>query len=206
MIVLCSDGPSAAAMMIASTSSGRACIISSTRCVTRSNQPSRYPDNRPTMTPMPLPSAIAPSATGERDARAVDDAAVHVAAHEIGAEPVLPARPRQRVRGVGRERVVHRDVRREGRGEQEQHHDHRAGRAKRVAAYEEADAVPARADIGAGRRQFGLKIGRAHVVPDLPVQSPYLMRGSSAAYSMSTMKFTVTTTIAMNMTRFCTIG
>ena len=40
-IVLRKDGPSAAAMMIAMTSSGRACIISRKRWVIRSNQPSR---------------------------------------------------------------------------------------------------------------------------------------------------------------------
>ena len=73
------------------------------------------------------------------------------------AEPMLPARLRQRGRGVGRERIVHRDVRREGRGEQEHRHDDRAGRAERIAADEEAHRAPAGADIGAGCRQFGLK-------------------------------------------------
>jgi hypothetical protein len=61
--VFCRDGPSAAAMMIASTSKGSACIISRIRWVIRSNQPSRYPDNSPTTTPIPEPSSIAPRLT-----------------------------------------------------------------------------------------------------------------------------------------------
>src|SRR5262249_2672148 len=36
--------------------------------------------------------------------------------------------------------------------------------------------------------------------------SAYLMRGSSAAYNRSTRKFVKTTMMAMNITRFCTIG
>ena len=39
-----------------------------------------------------------------------------------------------------------------------------------------------------------------------PHQSEYLIRGSRAAYSRSTRKLTTTTMIAMNITKFCTIG
>ena len=46
--------------------------------------------------------------------------------------------------------------------EQEQSHDQRADRAKRIAAHEEAQRALAGADMGTGRREFGLEIERAH--------------------------------------------
>ena len=112
-------------------------------------QPERDPDGRA--------EQHRADADRERDARAVDDAAVDVAAHEVAAEPVRRARPRQRRGGIGRQRIVDRDVGRERGGEHEQKHDHRADRAQRVAPDEEAHRAPAGADMGAGGESSALK-------------------------------------------------
>ena len=57
-------------------------------------------------------------ADGERDARAVDDAAEHVAAHEVGAQHSARRRARaSETRGVGRERVERGDAVGEERGQ-----------------------------------------------------------------------------------------
>ena len=63
MMVLGSDGPSEAAITRAITSSGSDCMMSSTRCTSRSNQPPKKPDIRPIATPIRQPSAVAPTLT-----------------------------------------------------------------------------------------------------------------------------------------------
>ena len=96
MMVLVSDGPSEAAMTSAITSSGSDCMMSIRRWTRRSNQPPKKPDIRPMLHADEAAEHGGADADGQRDARAVDDAAEHVAAHEVGAQhsagrPAAPA-------------------------------------------------------------------------------------------------------------------
>ena len=91
MMVLVSEGPSEAAITSAITSSGSDCMMSIRRCTSRSNQPPKKPDIRPMVDADQAAEHGGADADGQRDARAVDDAAEHVAAHEVGAQHVLAA-------------------------------------------------------------------------------------------------------------------
>jgi hypothetical protein len=88
MIVLVSDGPSDAAITSAITSSGSDCMMSMSRCTSRSNQPPKKPEASP------IPDAEETAEEGcadrhrQRNARTEDEARNDVPAHEIGAEDV----------------------------------------------------------------------------------------------------------------------
>ncbi len=118
----------------------------------------------------------------QRRARAVEDAAQGVAAVLIGAEPVQGGGRRQRARQVLLVRVERRHQRREHRQRQEQHGDRQS--EARARAEQRAPDHP-------GRRRDGGAHAR-------------LIRGSSAAYRMSTARFTSTNTTAMNSAPACT--
>ena len=91
-------------------------------------------------------------ADNQRDARAVHDPRVDVAAEMIGAEPVLRAQPGERGGGVGRDGIVRlENVREDGR---QQHHEdqHAAGGAERLLLREARENdPPSGARAGAGR-------------------------------------------------------
>ena len=107
MIMLGSDGPSAAVMTSASTSSGRACSISVTRWNTRSTQPEQITGHQADHDADRRAERGRADADGERDARAVDDPAPDVAAERIGSEPVLRASgSASAMRGIDAERIV----------------------------------------------------------------------------------------------------
>ena len=63
MMVLGSDGPSAAVITSAMTSSGSDCIMSMKRCTIRSYQPPKYPEVSPMVTPNRQPSPVEPTPT-----------------------------------------------------------------------------------------------------------------------------------------------
>ncbi len=105
-------------------------------------------------------------ADSERDAGAVDDAAIDVAAEGIGAQPMRGAGRRQGQRRVDRQRIVGRDEVREERGEDEERHDRRPDGAQRVATREEERRAPASLDSGAGPGQLDLVILDMHVAPN----------------------------------------
>src|SRR6185437_4687910 len=78
----------------------------------------------------------------ERDARAVYDAAVDVAPHLIGAEPMQMTRRQQRDRGIGSDRIERSNEIGEDRGEYEHRHDGGAYHAERVRGGVIADVRP----------------------------------------------------------------
>ena len=79
----------------------------------------------------------------QRDARAVDDAREHIAAHEIGAERVLVAGGGERRARIGGQRIVGGDGVGEHGGGHEGNHDERADGAQRIAPHEEQQPRPA---------------------------------------------------------------
>ena len=120
----------------------------------------------------------------QRRARAVEDAAQRVAAVLVGAEPVQRRRRRQRVRQVLLVRIERRDQRRED-GQRQEHRRDRQTEPRAGAPQRTADHTGRRRDGGAHAR---------------------LMRGSSAAYRISTTRFTSTNNTAMNSAPACTTG
>ena len=163
MMVLGSDGPSEAAMTSAMTSSGSDCMMSIRRCTRRSNQPPKKPDISPMATPIRQPSAVAPTRDHQRDARAIDDAAEDVAAHEVGTEQMAVAGRGQGGACVGRERVVGGDGVGKECGRHEQDHDQRADGAQRIAAHEEQRGATPAADVGSRPRQLDIVIDDRHL-------------------------------------------
>src|SRR4029453_7381189 len=105
-----------------------------------------------------------------------------------------PPAARRAHRVVGGEHVG------EERGHDEQHHQHAAEGAQRILPHEEPEGGTPGALMEAplGNRDLD-RVDRHHACP-------YLMRGSSHVYSRSTTRFAVTTTTAISIARFCTIG
>ena len=89
------------------------------------------------------PSKVGAEADRERDARAVDDAAEHVAAHEIGAQQMAAAGRASETRELVEVGSIRRDEVGEYRREHEHQHDHRADRAQRIARRREERAAAA---------------------------------------------------------------
>ena len=87
-----------------------------------------------------------------------------------------------------------------GRRDEQQEHQQPPGGAERVLADEQPEraAPPARPER---------RLGDGNVDgPDRHHAFPYRMRGSSQLYSRSTVRLASTTTTAISIARFCTIG
>ena len=106
MTTLSIDGPSAADITSASTSSGSPCRMSSTRWVDEVGLAAGVAGQEPDDPAEDRAEQRRGDAHDERDARAVDDARVDVAAEVVGAEPVLGARRGQGRRGLGGDGIV----------------------------------------------------------------------------------------------------
>ena len=129
-----------------------------TRWVMRSVLPPTYAERSPMIPPRTEPMSVEATPTIERHAGAMDDARVDVAAEMVGAEPVLAARRRQALGGVGGDRIVGLELVGEDRGEQDHEHDGAARRAERL--------LPAEA----GEHRPGAAAGRA--APAAPRLAP----------------------------------
>ena len=103
--------PSAMAMAMARIRSGNDCMNSMSRWLMRSKRPPKKPQARPHKRAERRAEQHGGERHHQRCAAAVDDPAQRVAAHLVGAEPVLRARRLRHAPEVGFQRIVRRDAR-----------------------------------------------------------------------------------------------
>ncbi len=96
----------------------------------------------------------------ERDARAMHDAREDVAAQRIRSEPVLRRGREQALVEVLRERIMRRDERCKGCGQQQYHHDRKASQSQRIGLQRKPAPIGLRkARLSARGGRFGGEVG-----------------------------------------------